>query len=37
MTGFAAASGRHEDWSWTMEVRAVNGRGFDLKLRAPDW
>jgi uncharacterized protein (TIGR00255 family) len=37
MTGFAAASGRHEDWSWTMELRAVNGRGFDLKLRAPDW
>jgi uncharacterized protein (TIGR00255 family) len=37
MTGFAAAGGRHEDWSWTAEVRAVNGRGFDLKLRIPDW
>jgi uncharacterized protein (TIGR00255 family) len=37
MTGFAAAAGRHEDWSWTAEVRAVNGRSFDLKLRIPDW
>jgi uncharacterized protein (TIGR00255 family) len=37
MTGFAAAAGRHDDWSWTAEVRAVNGRGFDLKLRIPDW
>ena len=37
MTGFAAASGRHGDWTWTSELRAVNGRGFDLKLRIPDW
>jgi uncharacterized protein (TIGR00255 family) len=37
MTGFATAAGRHGDWSWTAEVRAVNGRGFDLKLRAPEW
>ncbi len=37
MTGFASASGRHDGWSWTAEIRSVNGRGFDLKLRAPDW
>ena len=37
MTGFAAASGRFEDWSWTAEIRSVNGRGFDVKLRVPDW
>ena len=37
MTGFAASAGRLDDWSWTAEIRSVNGRGFDLKLRAPDW
>src|SRR6056297_2472388 len=37
MTGFASASGRHESWSWTAEIRSVNGRGFDLKLRTPEW
>jgi uncharacterized protein (TIGR00255 family) len=37
MTGFASAGGRHEDWTWAAEIRSVNGRGFDLKLRVPDW
>lgn len=37
MTGFAATVGRYEDWNWTAEIRSVNGRGFDLKLRLPDW
>lgn len=37
MTGFASASGRHESWSWSAEIRSVNGRGFDIKLRMPDW
>ena len=37
MTGFASGAGRHEDWTWTAEIRSVNGRGFDLKLRVPDW
>ena len=37
MTGFATAGGRFEDWTWTAEIRAVNGRGFDVKLRVPDW
>lgn len=37
MTGFASASGRHGVWGWTAEIRSVNGRGLDLKLRVPDW
>ncbi|WP_206019239.1 YicC/YloC family endoribonuclease [Roseovarius spongiae] len=37
MTGFAAARGAFGAYSWTWELRAVNGKGFDLRLRAPDW
>ncbi|HBB84205.1 MAG TPA: YicC family protein [Sulfitobacter sp.] len=37
MTGFASASGALEGWSWSWELRAVNGKGFDLRLRVPDW
>ena len=37
MTGFASAAGGFGDWSWVAEIRAVNGRGLDLRLRMPDW
>jgi len=37
MTGYADAAGAIEGWTWTMDLRAVNGRGLDLRLRAPDW
>lgn len=37
MTGFASASGADAPFSWAWEVRAVNGRGLDLRLRVPDW
>ena len=37
MTGFAAQSGAYESWSWSWELRAVNGKGLDLRLRVPDW
>jgi uncharacterized protein (TIGR00255 family) len=37
MTGFSAATGRRDGWSWSAELRSVNGRGLDLKLRVPDW
>lgn len=37
MTGFAACAGRLHDWSWTVEMRSVNGRGLDLRFRLPDW
>lgn len=37
MTAYASAAGQWEDSSWTWEMRGVNGRGLDLRLRAPDW
>jgi uncharacterized protein (TIGR00255 family) len=37
MTGFASGRGTHAGWSWTVELRSVNGRGLDLRLRLPDW
>lgn len=33
MTGFGRADGLHGPVSWTWEVRSVNGRGLDLRLR----
>lgn len=37
MTGFARAAGAMPDQSvsWTIEIRSVNSRGLDLKLRLP--
>jgi uncharacterized protein (TIGR00255 family) len=35
MTGFARAQGVCGAASWVWELRSVNGRGFDLKLRLP--
>ncbi len=37
MTGFAAGQGTDGPWSWTWELRSVNGKGLDLRLRVPDW
>ncbi|RVV99651.1 YicC family protein [Mesobaculum littorinae] len=37
MTGFATIQGGTEGWAWTWEIRSVNGRGLDLRLRVPDW
>ena len=37
MTGFAAAKGATGDWSWGWDIRAVNARGLDVRLRLPDW
>ena len=37
MTGFASLAGGEEMHSWTIEIRSVNGRGLDLRLRVPDW
>ncbi len=37
MTGFASASGADAPFSWGWEVRSVNGKGLDLRLRVPDW
>jgi uncharacterized protein (TIGR00255 family) len=35
MTGFARAEGEHAGQRWIWELKSVNGRGLDLKLRAP--
>ena len=37
MTGFASAQGGFENFTWTWELRSVNGKGLDLRLRVPDW
>jgi uncharacterized protein (TIGR00255 family) len=37
MTGFASATGAHDAYSWSWELRSVNGKGLDLRLRVPDW
>jgi len=37
MTGFASGRGTHGAWSWTWDLRGVNGRGLDLRLRVPEW
>lgn len=37
MTGFATQSGAFGPHSWSWELRAVNGKGLDLRIRVPDW
>ena len=37
MTGFASVQGAHKAWSWSVDIRSVNGKGLDLRLRMPDW
>ncbi|MEM6373405.1 MAG: YicC/YloC family endoribonuclease [Pseudomonadota bacterium] len=37
MTGFAAQSGAMEPFRWVWDIRSVNGKGLDLRLRVPDW
>jgi uncharacterized protein (TIGR00255 family) len=35
MTGFARVEGEHAGQRWIWEIKSVNGRGLDLKLRTP--
>lgn len=35
MTGFARTQGRSGAWTWTWEIKTVNARGLDLRLRLP--
>src|ERR1700758_5253097 len=35
MTGFARAEGSAAGLSWVWELRSVNGRGLDLRVRVP--
>ena len=37
MTGFAARRGAGLGYSWVWDLRSVNGKGLDLRLRVPDW
>ncbi|MGI3164651.1 YicC/YloC family endoribonuclease [Pseudooceanicola sp. 200-1SW] len=37
MTGFAARRGQGQGFSWSWELRSVNAKGLDLRLRLPDW
>lgn len=37
MTGFASAKGERAPFSWGWELRSVNGKGLDLRLRVPEW
>ncbi|WP_281932074.1 YicC/YloC family endoribonuclease [Methylocystis iwaonis] len=35
MTGFARARGSHGPWSYAWELKTVNAKGLDLRLRVP--
>ncbi|MFN3994024.1 MAG: YicC/YloC family endoribonuclease [Tabrizicola flagellatus] len=37
MTGFAARRGAGAGFGWVWDLRSVNGKGLDLRLRVPDW
>jgi uncharacterized protein (TIGR00255 family) len=37
MTGFAAAKGESGGWNWAWDIRSVNARGLDIRMRLPDW
>lgn len=36
MTAFASRTGSHGAYSWSWDMRSVNGRGLDLRVRLPD-
>lgn len=35
MTGFARLAGEAAGWRWTWELKSVNGKGLDIRLRLP--
>ena len=35
MTGFTGATGQHGAVEWSWEIRSVNGRGLDVRVRLP--
>lgn len=37
MTAFASGRGGFGDHEWAWDLRSVNARGLDLRLRVPDW
>ncbi|MDX1739068.1 MAG: YicC/YloC family endoribonuclease [Alphaproteobacteria bacterium] len=36
MTGFARSSGQNSQLQWSWELRSVNGKGLDMRLRIPN-
>ncbi|WOI57217.1 YicC/YloC family endoribonuclease [Palleronia sp. LCG004] len=37
MTAYASGTGGADAWAWSWELRSVNSRGLDLRLRVPEW
>lgn len=37
MTGFATKRDQYSGFVWSWDIRSVNGKGLDLRLRVPDW
>lgn len=37
MTGFSSGQGSAGSYGWTWDLRSVNAKGLDLRLRVPDW
>lgn len=37
MTGYASHNGQGGGYSWSWDLRSVNGKGLDIRLRVPDW
>ena len=35
MTGFARSQGLSGSYAWAWEIKSVNGKGLDLRLRLP--
>jgi len=36
MTGFTRVAGQHDDTAWVWEIRSVNGKGLDIRVRLPN-
>ncbi|WP_420863569.1 YicC/YloC family endoribonuclease [Algirhabdus cladophorae] len=37
MTAYATGTGTQAEFSWQWDLRGVNAKGLDLRLRVPDW
>lgn len=37
MTGYASGQGEALGLAWTWDLRSVNARGLDIRVRVPDW
>ncbi|SFB71412.1 YicC/YloC family endoribonuclease [Tropicimonas isoalkanivorans] len=37
MTGFASRTGQAQGYAWAWDLRSLNARGLDVRMRLPDW